>query len=99
MFHHIVLMKYTPQADASFFGKVEGYCDRIRRSSPSVRRYVHLRNESARRDALDWAIVSSFESTQAHDAYQVSPLHQEMKAFMTPYIERIVVCDADEEKP
>lgn len=99
MFHHIVLMKYSPQADAAFFDKVEEYCERVRRSSPNVRRYVHLRNEAARRDALDWVIVSSFESTQAHDAYQVSSLHQGMKAFMTPFIERIVVCDAEETNP
>jgi len=99
LFHHIVLMKYSPQADAGFLERVEGYCERIRRSSPGVQRYVHLRNDAARRDALDWAIVSSFESSQAHDAYQVSPLHQEMKAFMTPFIERIVVCDAQEMTP
>lgn len=99
MFHHVVLMKYSAQADGGFLEKVEDYCRKIRRSSTAVRHYVHLRNEAARRDEFDWAIVSCFDSAQTHDEYQVSPLHQEMKAYMMPFIERIVVCDAEEMEP
>lgn len=96
MFHHIVLMKYSARADTGFFEKVQSFCERIRVAMPNVVRYVHRPNRAARRDGLDWAIVSTFGSSQDHDAYQVSPLHQEMKEYMTPFIERIVVCDVEE---
>jgi predicted GNAT superfamily acetyltransferase len=96
MFHHVVLMKFSAAADTAFFDRVEGFCERIRACAPNLQRYVFKANLSARRDGLDWAIVSSFDSSNDHDEYQASPLHQEMKTFMTPFIDRIVVCDVDE---
>ena len=47
-------------------------------------------------DGLTHGIVGVFTSSAAHDAYQVSPAHQEMKAFMTTRMARIVVLDTDQ---
>ena len=98
MFHHLVLMAFTAQADQAFHDKVEGFAERIRRTAPRLRRYEFRRNVASRSDGLDWAVFGSFDSSADHDAYQVSEVHQQMKAFMTPYIARIVVCDIDEER-
>jgi quinol monooxygenase YgiN len=99
MFHHIVLMQFTAQADQAFFDAVQEYADRIRRSAPGLERYVFRRNVASRSDGLAFAIVGSFATSADHDAYQACALHQEMKAYMTPYIQRIVVCDVDEQAP
>ncbi len=99
MFHHVVLITFSRgRRDVPLDGGAL-LCARIRSSGRNVRGYIYGPNQSARRDGLDWAIVSRFESSRDHDDYQVWPLHQEMKAYMTPFIQRIVVCDIDEETP
>lgn len=98
MFHHVVLMEFTPEADQRFLDRVEAYAEQLRRSAPNLVRYVFSRNVASRSDGLAWGIVSSFASAADHDAYQVSETHQEMKAYMAPYIARIVVCDLDEDR-
>ena len=98
MFHHVVLMEFTPEADQRFLDRVEAYAEQLRRSAPNLARYVFSRNVASRSNGLPWGIVSSFASAADHDAYQVSRTHQEMKAYMAPYIARIVVCDVDEDR-
>lgn len=99
MFHHVVLMKFSERADPAFHAEVESFCERLRHGTPKPQRYVYHRNLASRSDGLTHGIVTVFESAADHDRYQVSPTHQAMKAFMTPYIERIVVCDIDEDLP
>ena len=96
MFHHIVLMRFGNDADEAFHAKAEAFAAAIRNASPRPLRYVYQRNIAARNGGLDWAIVSAFSSSAEHDAYQASPLHQQMKAFMTPTIVELVACDLDE---
>ncbi len=97
MFHHVVLMAFTPEADQAFLDRVEAFAEEIRRTAQNLHRYDFRRNIASRSDGLDWAVFGSFASSADHDAYQVSDAHQRMKAFMTPYIARIVVCDIDED--
>ena len=96
MFHHIVLMRLSDDVDDGFHARVDAYARAIREASPKPLHYVYRRNLAARSRGFDWAIVSAFPSSADHDAYQVSPLHQEMKAFMTPYIAELVACDLNE---
>lgn len=98
MFHHVVLMKFSQEASPSFHAAVEAYCERVRGGDPRPQRYVYRPNIASRSDGLDYGIVAVFGSAVEHDRYQVSPVHQEMKAFMAPFIERIVVCDIDEKR-
>lgn len=96
MFHHVVLMQFSPDIERDFFERVEAYCERIRALSDRPLGYVFRRNIASRSDGLDYGIVASFESSSAHDVYQLSEVHQEMKSYMSPFIDRIVVCDIDE---
>ncbi|MCL2831482.1 MAG: Dabb family protein [Betaproteobacteria bacterium] len=95
MFYHIVLMRFTPEADARFFEKVEHYGRRVLAECADVIGYEITKNVASRSDGLDDAIIASFRSSQAHDDYQVSPAHMEMKTFMAPYIDRIIVLDTE----
>jgi len=95
MHYHIVLMSFTPKADAAFFEKVKGYSKRIRSECADVVTYVMVKNLASRSDGLTHAVVSTFCSSLAHDDYQISPVHVEMKSFMAPYIDRIVVLDTE----
>lgn len=99
MFHHVVLMHFGADAGPAFHAAVEAYCERVRNGDPRPLRYVYRRNIASRSDGLEHGIVAAFADAAAHDSYQVSAVHQEMKAYMTPFIERIVVCDIDEELP
>ncbi len=96
MFHHIVLMRLSDDVDDGFHARVDAYAEAIREASPKPLCYVYRRNLATRSGGFDRAIVSTFLSSEDHDAYQVSPLHQEMKAFMTPYIAELVACDLNE---
>lgn len=99
MFHHVVAMKFRPGADQAFYDRVEDYCERIRRTGTRVVRYVFRENTASRNDGLTHVILSAFVTAADHDAYQVSPLHAEMKAYMLPRIERIVVCELEDGEP
>lgn len=94
MFHHVVLMRLR-DPDGAFHQQVNAFVERIRRELPYVRSYHYGRNVASRAQGFDWAVLASFDSSADHDRYQVSPVHQEMKAFMSPRIADIVVCDHD----
>jgi len=92
MFYHVVLMRLT-DADDAFLSQVRDYAVRVRRELPFVRDYQFGRNGATRAKDYGWAVIGTFDSAEDHDRYQVSPVHQEMKAFMTPHIADMVVCD------
>lgn len=96
MFYHIVLMRFSAEADEAFFARVEDYVRRIKAECADVVTYFAGANVASRSDGLTHSIVGVFRSSQAHDAYQVSPAHQEMKEFMMRYITRIVVLDTED---
>ena len=99
MFHHVVLMKFGSQAGPKFHAAVEAYSERVRNGFPRPERYVYRRNSASRADGLSFAIIAAFASAADHEQYQVSEVHLEMKDYMTSFIERIVVCDVDEDLP
>lgn len=94
MYYHVVLMRLT-DADDAFLAAIRAYEGRIRRELPYVRDYHFGRNVASRAQGYDWIVIGTFDKAADHDRYQVSPVHQDMKAFMTPHIADIVVCDYD----
>ncbi len=93
MFYHVVMMKLSNDADAAFHAKVEAFAAEFRKGAKGLVAYDYGRNVADRSKGYDWAVVGAFKSSADHDAYQVSDLHQRMKAFMTPVIADLVVCD------
>ena len=93
MFYHVVMMKLSNDADAAFHAKVEAFAAEFRINTKGLVSYDYGRNLADRSKGYDWAVVGAFKSSADHDAYQVSDLHQRMKAFMTPVIADLVVCD------
>jgi hypothetical protein len=93
MFFHIVMMRLTPDADANVHARICGFVTRVRHELDCVREYYFGQNVADRAKGYEWAVVGTFASSAEHDRYQVSSVHQEMKAFMTPYIADLVVCD------
>ena len=87
MFFHVVMMQLA-DADDAFLARVHYYVERICSELPYVRDYRFGRN-------VAWTVIGVFDSSADHDRYQVSALHQEMKAIMSPHIADIVVCDFD----
>ncbi len=99
MFYHIVMLRFDDQAGPDFHARVADYAARVRRECAGVIRYDYGVNAAARGKGCSHAVLSLFESSAAHDAYQASPAHQEMKAFMMPRIAEIVACDAEPPEP
>lgn len=93
MFYHVVMLQFSDGVDDTFFARVADYCARVRTECAGVREYFMAPNEADRADGLTHAVVLVCDDAASHDAYQISPAHQEMKAFMTPYIARIVAFD------
>ena len=94
MFLHVVMLQLAG-ADNACLARIRHYEERIRRELPYVRDYRFGRNVAARAKGFVWAIIGTFDSSADHDRYQDSALHQEMKAFITPHIADIAVCDFD----
>jgi hypothetical protein len=94
MFYHVVLMRLT-DADDGFLARVSDFGEQIRLELPYVLDYQFGRNVAFRAKGYDWTVIGTFENSADHDRYQISPVHQEMKAFMMPHIADIVVCDFD----
>jgi quinol monooxygenase YgiN len=95
MYYHIVMMRFSDKAGPEFHRRAEALCERIRSECEGLIHYDYGVNIADRGKGYDRVILSVFESGAAHDVYQVSPAHQELKAFMTPYFEDLVVCDSD----
>ena len=93
MYMHIVMMEFSADAGPAFFQKVEEYAVRIRQECANVSIYHFGANEAARAEGFTHAVVSAFKDSAAHDAYQVSPAHVEMKGYMGPLIQRLVAFD------
>jgi quinol monooxygenase YgiN len=95
MFLHVVMMQLSRDADAQFHERVRHYCARIRAECDGVADYDFQRNLASRSDGLEHAVIGAFADSAAHDRYQISSAHQEMKAYMAGFIERLVVCDSE----
>lgn len=95
MFLHVVMLQLSNAADAQFHARVEHFCERVRIECDGVTGYAFGVNLASRSEGLTHAVVASFSSSVAHDRYQISPAHQEMKAYMAGYIERLVVFDGE----
>ena len=93
MFYHIVMMRFNDKAGPEFHTQVEALAGRVRRECAGLIHYDYGINVAARGKGYEHVVLSIFESSAEHDVYQRSPVHQEMKAFMTPYFEDLVVCD------
>lgn len=94
MFIHVVMMSFKAEADSAFHAKVQEFAVRIRAECEGLQTYLYGANEADRGDGLTHAVVAGFVNTAAHDRYQISPVHLEMKAFMAQFISRLVVFDA-----
>jgi len=95
MFLHVVLIALNPNADSAFFNTVQMYCERIRNECAGVIAYEFRTNEAHRAKGFTHATVCAFSDSAAHDAYQISPAHVAMKAYMTPFMKDLVVFDGN----
>lgn len=95
MFIHVVLMSFKPGTGEAFHRRVEAYASEIRQQSPGLARYVYGENEADRSGGFTHAVVACFSDKAAHERYQVSAIHQDMKAFMAVHTERLLVFDSD----
>ncbi|RDI24190.1 stress responsive alpha/beta barrel protein [Pseudacidovorax intermedius] len=94
MFIHAVLMAFKPGTDEAFHQRVEDYAAQIRAGSPGLVSYLYAPNEASRAQGFSHAVVACFADEAAHERYQISAVHQEMKAFMAGQTERLVVFDS-----
>ncbi|WP_343292616.1 Dabb family protein [Vandammella animalimorsus] len=93
MYMHIVMLELSATCDAQFFDTVNAYAQRIWHECQGVRLYQFTANEASRAQGYTHAVISAFDSAELHDAYQISPAHQAMKAYMAPFIKRLAVFD------
>lgn len=94
MFIHVVMMSFREGTGAAFHEQVQVYAARIRNECDGLVHYLYGRNEASRADGLTHAVVATFDGEAAHERYQASPVHQEMKSFMAERMERVVVFDS-----
>jgi quinol monooxygenase YgiN len=95
MFYHIVMMRLAGPSEADFDRQVEAYAQRIRAECGGLLRYDYCRNEAARSQGYAHVIAAIFDSSEAHDRYQVSPVHQALAAYVKPFVADILVFDSD----
>ena len=97
MFHHTVLLCLEKTADTEFLARMRKFEAAVRSSCKGVVRYHLVRNEAATRKEFEHALFSAFESYSSFVEYDRSALHDEIKAFLRPYIKDLVVADGSDE--
>ena len=97
MFYHAVLMKLS-NTDPTTLARIAHYERRMLAELTYMRDYRFGRNVASRARDFDWVVVATFDNSADHERYQVSDVHQELKAFMAQYITDLVVCDIDSGK-
>ncbi len=95
MYYHVVMMRLAEAAGDEFHRRVAAHAARVRAECDGVLHYDCRENTAPRAKGFTHAVVSLFESPEAHHRYQHSAAHQEMKAYMLPFIADIVECNAD----
>lgn len=95
MFLHVVMLKFKPGTGAAEHAAIEAFSARVRSECAGVLRYEYHPNVAARAQGFERAIYSIFESSAAHDAYQISPTHVAMKVFVGQITVDILVCDSE----
>lgn len=92
MFHHTVMVNFVA-VDAEFLQMVEGYAGRIRGMQDGLIEFGFHHNDSSRAGAFRHAFVSRFRDSAAHDRFQTSALHEELKRLIMPRVAELVVLD------
>ena len=95
MYYHVVMMQLVEAAGDEFHRRVAAYAQRVRAECAGVLHYDCRANSAPRAKGYTHAVVSLFESPEAHHRYQQSAAHLEMKGYMLPFIADIVECNAD----
>jgi hypothetical protein len=94
VFIHAVLMSFTPDTGEAFHQRVEIYAETLRCQGDGLVSYLYDANEATRSEGMTHAVVACFVDEAAHQRYQASAVHQEMKAFMAPHTTRLLVFDS-----
>ncbi|MHA3904905.1 Dabb family protein [Castellaniella sp. WN] len=92
-FLHVVMMRFEEDVDERFHRQVEEHAQRVRRECAGVLMYHYGANVADRSQGYTHATSALFVDAAAHDAYQTSPAHVEMKRLMMDRIARIAVYD------
>ncbi|MFA7665302.1 MAG: Dabb family protein [Burkholderiaceae bacterium] len=98
MFYHTVLLDLRDPSP-EFIEQLNDYAARMQAELPYVRDYYFGPNLASRAAQFKWTVVATFDSEADHERYQVSDIHQQMKAFLTPQIAEIVVSDVETRQP
>jgi heme-degrading monooxygenase HmoA len=99
MFHHTVLLRLAPDADADFLARFARHEAALRERVPGTLLYRLLPNDAPSGKGYTHALFSAFASRAAFDDYDRSALHAEIKAFLGPYVLDLVVADGDDGAP
>jgi heme-degrading monooxygenase HmoA len=93
-YFHIIIQRFDDKADESFFRATRSIVERVRRKAPGVLETYFAPNVSA--FAAGWSHVrmTKFASRASHEAFQVSPIHEEAVQLMLPRM-RYAVGDLD----
>jgi len=94
VFIHVVLMSFAPETPVTFHSDVEEFASRILRECDGLAHYLYGLNEAGRAGGFTHAVIGCFDDEAAHERYQTSAAHQEMKIFMAERIEKLVVFDS-----
>lgn len=94
MFYHVVLLNLKGLGPDSLFS-LNGFASRMRDELPYVREFYFGVNKASRAGKYGWTVVATFDNDGDHERYQASAVHQEMKAFLGPFIVDIVVADVE----
>ena len=93
MFYHLVMVRFTDGADATFHQRIHDYCDEMQAKVPSVRQYSYCANLVP--GGFTHSIVGVYDSIEDYNAYWHTQLHDDLKAYMTQFVAQRMVCDFD----
>jgi hypothetical protein len=95
MFHHIAFLKLDANLPHDFDANVERQLVLLRVACEGLIEIFLRSNVSDRSQGFSHGIVSIFTSSEAHDEYQLSEVHQAFKRYMEPFIQATAFFDCE----
>jgi hypothetical protein len=89
-YYHVIIKKFTKELPPGYWEKVHEICARIRVEVPGCLEFYQAPNVSGFKKTWTHIHLSKFTSKEAHDAYQVHPLHNLLVELSVPLMEAVV---------
>lgn len=93
MFRHVVLLRFNQPLEQRDYDDIVNSCVVMKKELAGILSLIFVANRSDRAQSYTHAFVADFFDQDAHDRYQQTPIHIQLKKKITKLSSDLVVLD------